>query len=53
MSAKKGKPAKKKNKRQHAIIGLIHANPHTTQAQSYLHSICTSGKLVLTYTCWQ
>jgi len=30
---KKSKAAEKKNKRQQAIVGLIHANPHITQAQ--------------------
>ena len=30
---RKGKAAEKKNKRQQAIIGLIHANPHITQTQ--------------------
>ena len=30
---KKGKAAEKKNKRHQTIVGLIHANPHITQAQ--------------------
>lgn len=30
---KNNKAAKKKHKRQQAIVALIHANPHITQAQ--------------------
>lgn len=30
---KKGKANEKKNKRHQAIVGLIHADPHITQAQ--------------------